>query len=95
MQFVTVRELRLKPGAIWKKLERAPELVVTSKGRPIAVLSPVVHGDPEETVLAIRHARAVRAVARLQQQAVERGLHRVGVEALDTEIRRIRRSRQT
>ncbi len=39
MKFVTVRDLRGKTAALWKQLEQEKELVVTSNGKPIAVLS--------------------------------------------------------
>ena len=39
MRFVSVRELRGKSAAIWKELAEEKDLVVTSNGKPIALLS--------------------------------------------------------
>ena len=39
MKFVTVRDLRGKTSELWKQLEQEKELVVTSNGKPIAILS--------------------------------------------------------
>ena len=39
MDFVSVRELRSQSAAVWRSLAREKDLVVTSNGKPIAVLS--------------------------------------------------------
>ncbi|BCV22168.1 hypothetical protein hamaS1_22370 [Moorella sp. Hama-1] len=39
MRFVTLRELRLKSGEIWRQLQKEGEMVITSNGKPVAVLS--------------------------------------------------------
>ena len=39
MRFVSVRELRGQSAAVWKALAEEKDLVVTSNGRPIALLS--------------------------------------------------------
>jgi antitoxin (DNA-binding transcriptional repressor) of toxin-antitoxin stability system len=45
MKFLSVRDLRSKSADVWKGLAEERELVVTSNGRPIAILS-VVTEDP-------------------------------------------------
>jgi antitoxin (DNA-binding transcriptional repressor) of toxin-antitoxin stability system len=35
VEFVTIRDLRLKPAEVWDKLRRQRELVLTSNGRPV------------------------------------------------------------
>ena len=41
MKFITVRDLRGRPTEVWTKLSRDKELVLTSNGKPIAILSAV------------------------------------------------------
>ena len=94
MQFVTVRELRLEPGKVWQRLRATHELVVTSRGRPIAIMTGVGEDQLEETLLAARQARAIQAVAGMQRQAVKRGWHRADERDVETHIRTIRRSRR-
>ena len=45
MKFVSVRDLRLKPGDIWKLAKQEKDLIITSNGRPVAILT----GVNEET----------------------------------------------
>ena len=39
MRFVSVRELRGQSAAVWKALAKEKDLIVTSNGKPIALLS--------------------------------------------------------
>ncbi|OQY18986.1 MAG: hypothetical protein B6I34_10065 [Anaerolineaceae bacterium 4572_32.1] len=41
MEFVPVREFRLRPRQVWKRLTESGELVITSYGKPIALLTGV------------------------------------------------------
>jgi prevent-host-death family protein len=56
MEFVTIRDLRLKPAEVWDKLRRQRELVLTSNGRPVAVMAGVREDDVAETGAALRRA---------------------------------------
>ena len=39
MKFIIVRDLRGRSGQVWTKLAREREVVLTSNGKPIAILS--------------------------------------------------------
>ena len=41
MKFVSVRDLRNKSGQLWKELPEEREMIVTSNGRPIAILATI------------------------------------------------------
>ena len=73
MRFVSVRDLRGKSAAIWRDLPDERELIITSNGRPVAILAAVDESNLEESLSAFRQARAVDAVARLQQRSVVAG----------------------
>ena len=92
MKFLSVRDLRGKAAEVWRRLPAEHELVVTNNGRPVAILSSVAEGNVEDELAAIRQARAVAAVNRLQRQAVERGLDRLGPAAIAAEIAAVRRN---
>lgn len=94
MEFITVRELRLKPAQVWKRLRTVTELIVTARGRPVALMTPVQAGQLEETLLAAKQARAIQAVTAMQRRSVERGLHRLSDQDIQTRIRAVRRSRK-
>lgn len=93
MKFVTVRDLRGRSGDLWRRLEAERELVVTSNGRPMAILSVVGGDDAEETLRAVRRARGMQALSALQRRSVERGANRLTPRAIEAEIRAVRRKR--
>jgi antitoxin (DNA-binding transcriptional repressor) of toxin-antitoxin stability system len=94
MKFISVRDLRGRSAEVWKKLPREREVVVTSNGRPIAILSAVNESNLEESLSAIRQARAAEAVMSLQRQSVEQGTDGITMEEIDTEIRAVRQKRK-
>ena len=92
MEFVSVRELR-RSAAVWRSLAREKELVVTSNGKPIAVLSATTASTLEGSLTALRKARAQFAVAAMQRGARETGADRLTLEDVNAEIDAARRSR--
>lgn len=93
MEFVSSRELRVNPGPVWKRLEEGGELVVTSRGRPVALLLGVSGEDVEDTLRALRRARAELAVSRMRRVAAERGLSGMKPEEIEGEIKAVRDER--
>lgn len=93
MRFVPVREFRLHPGEVWRRLSREGELILTARGRPVGFLTPVDADSFEETLRTWRQARGLAALSRLQAQAQRRGLDRLTQRQIDTEIRLIRARR--
>jgi antitoxin (DNA-binding transcriptional repressor) of toxin-antitoxin stability system len=94
MKFISVRDLRGKSAEVWKNLPREREMIVTSNGRPIAILSAVDESSLEESLSAFRQARAVEAVMSLQRQSVAQGRDRITMEEIDAEIKTVREKRQ-
>ena len=62
MKFITVRDLRTTPAQVWKELPEQQEIVITNNGKPIALLTPLNDADMEDTVSAVRRARAITAL---------------------------------
>lgn len=94
MKFISVRDLRGKSAEVWKNLPAERELIVTSNGRPIAILSAVNESNLEESLSAFRQARAVEAVMSLQRQSTVQGTDRITMEEIDAEIKIVRKKRQ-
>ena len=94
MKLLSVRDLRTRPAEVWKSLASAREMVVTSNGRPIAVLSAVTEETLEETLAAIRRAKAVAAVSEIQRSSVERGTDSLSLDEINAEIAAIRQRRR-
>lgn len=74
MRFISVREFRGSSGDVWKELLTEQELVITSNGKPIAIVSAVSEETLEDALRAIRRARAMAAVQVMQRQSAKRGL---------------------
>ena len=94
MRFVNVRELRVRPGAVWKRLRADGELVVTSHGKPVAVLADADEDTVEETLASIRQARARAAVSAIQARAARLGLDKLTVSQVNEEITAYRTGRK-
>jgi antitoxin (DNA-binding transcriptional repressor) of toxin-antitoxin stability system len=93
MKFITVRDIRTSPAEIWKQLPEEQEMVITNNGRPIALLTPLSDETLEETLSAVRRARAVNAVHQMRRLARERGLDQMSDEDIQAEIDAARRER--
>ncbi|MCK5594917.1 type II toxin-antitoxin system prevent-host-death family antitoxin [bacterium] len=93
MQFVTVRDLRGKSAQVWRRLSNEKEIIITSNGKPIAILSAASEGSLEESLAAFRQARAIRAVASLQQRSVEMERDQMSLEDINAEIKVERKKR--
>lgn len=94
MKFLSVRDLRSKSAEVWQGLTTEREMVVTSNGRPIAILSAVTEETLEETMAAIRRSRAVAAVSEIQRQSVRKGKDVLTPAEIDAEIASVRQSRR-
>jgi antitoxin (DNA-binding transcriptional repressor) of toxin-antitoxin stability system len=93
MKFISVRDLRSKSAQVWKQLPQEREMIITSNGRPIAIIAAIGDSDLEESLVAFRQARAVEAVASLQRRSVEMGNDEITMDDIDAEIRSVRRKR--
>jgi antitoxin (DNA-binding transcriptional repressor) of toxin-antitoxin stability system len=94
MKFVSVRDLRGKSAQVWKELPEERELIITSNGRPIAILAAISETNLEESLGAFRQARAVESAASLQHKSVERGTNKITIDEIDAEIKSVRKKRR-
>ena len=95
MDFVSSRELRVNPGPIFERLQSDGEVVVTSRGKPIALLVGLHGDDLEETLRAVRRARAETIVAQMRRAAQDRGYGALSSAEIEDEIRAARRERRS
>jgi len=93
MKFISVRDLRNKSAQVWKQLPQEREMIITSNGRPIAIIASTNDSDLEESLSAFRQARAVEAVASLQRRSVEMGNDKITMDEIDAEIKAVRKKR--
>ena len=93
MKFITVRDLRGRSGQVWTKLAREREVILTSNGKPIAILSAVSEDTLEESLVAVRRARAVAAVGKMQRHPVQVGTNKLFTRDIAAEIKAARKAR--
>jgi antitoxin (DNA-binding transcriptional repressor) of toxin-antitoxin stability system len=93
MKFVSVRDLRGKSADIWRELPGEREMVITSNGRPVAILAAVNESNLEESLSAFRQNRAIDAVAAMQRRSVSRGVDALTPSDVESEIAAVREGR--
>jgi len=94
MKFLSVRDLKTKSSKIWKDLPEQKEMVVTSNGRPIALLSSINENNLEQVLTAFRHARATNALASIQYDSIQKGTDMISMDEINAEIGVIRSKRK-
>ena len=92
MKFMSVREFRTSP--VGKELQGDAEIVLTSNGKPVAVVTAVSPETVERDLLAWRRARARIALDEARAAARAAGLDRLTMKEIDAEISRARRARR-
>ena len=93
MRFISVRDLSTKPKEIWSKIKKE-EVVITSNGKPIALLSGVTEETLEKTIRTIRRSRALVAIEDMQKRSIELGLDKLTDSQIESEIHAVRKSRR-
>lgn len=93
MKFVSSRDIRVNPRPIFEALGEQNEIIVTSRGKPVALLVGISGEDLEETVRLVRRARAQLAVSRMRKAAARKGLDRMSQEEIEAEIAATRSER--
>lgn len=94
MSTISVSELKKKPASQWLKSAAKDDLVITSKGQPVAVLLRIAATSVESTRALLRSVRALQAQAALQQAAAANGTAGMSLSEIDAEIAAARRSRR-
>ncbi len=93
MKFIPSRDLRIRPGAVWRDLKKERELVVTSNGQPVALMVPVNGANLEEELRGIRSARLGRTIRKIREDAAKKGMDKLTMEEVDSIIAEARRER--
>ena len=94
MRFVSVRDLRGRSAQIWRELPAEGEMVITSNGRPVAILASVSESNVEAALASFRRARAVDAAASLQARSAAQRTDRLTEDEIAAEIAASRRMRR-
>ena len=92
LSFYSARDLRAGKGGIWHSLGRSNEVVITNNGKPRALMIDVDEDNFDETLKAVRQARAIMAFAKMRRKASEEGY--MTPEEIDAEIAAARREKK-
>jgi prevent-host-death family protein len=95
MKFVTVRDLRLKPGAIWKMAEKEKDIIITSNGRPVAILTGTNENNLEVELATLRKARAITALDIIHRESVRSRTDKISNKVINEEIAKARKKRKS
>ena len=93
MRFISVREMNTRPKEIWERIKEE-ELVITSNGKPIALLTAVSEETLEKTLRMIRRGRALMALEEMQKKSLASGLDKMTDVEIEAGIRAIRKTRR-
>jgi len=89
---ISVSELKKKPASQWLKTGRKDDLIITSKGQPVAVLMRIGANSLKSIRSLLRSVRALQAQAALQDAAAANGTATLSISDVDAEIAAARRS---
>jgi prevent-host-death family protein len=95
VKFITARDFRIRPGSVWENLKKNNEVVITSNGKPIALLTGVSDINFDETLKAIRRAKAEIALSKMRAASLEKGLSKLSDKEIEAEIRSVRKARKS
>lgn len=90
MTFVSIRDMRTRPGEVWQQLQAEGDLIITSSGRPFALMIAAEGQDLDQLLLALRRARAQLAVSHMRAQAADAGLANMTLDEINAEIEQAR-----
>ena len=90
MEFYSARELRTNTKSIWKELSEDNDVVITNNGKPCALMVGIPEGRFEETVRALRQAKAIAAMDRMRKKAEKDGF--MSDQEIDEAVREARKA---
>lgn len=90
MQFASIREFRLNASAILGRTGAEESVVVTRRGKPVAVLIPATEDMLDGVLRAVAGVRLKAAVEKARREALRAGRKPLGPAAIEAEIRKAR-----
>ncbi|MBI4025126.1 MAG: type II toxin-antitoxin system Phd/YefM family antitoxin [Verrucomicrobia bacterium] len=94
MKLISIRDFRGKSASVWRELHRWGELVITSNGKPIAIVTPTSEVELENSLASLRQAKAIRALAEMHEESVRQGTDQLTDEDVECEITAVRSKRR-
>lgn len=73
MDFYTVRDMRTTPKTLWDSMNADGGVVITNNGKPTALMLDISDGSLDETLQAVRQAKAMIAFNTMRERAAMNG----------------------
>ena len=90
MRFMSVRELAKSTNQLKRALTDDGKIVVTSAGKPTALMIQVSEANFEETLTLLNHLMLSKSVRDMRQIAAQNGLENLSMDEIDQEIAQYR-----
>ncbi len=90
MKSITIRDFRSHPKQVQNTLSKEGEALLTSSGKPVALLISVDSHNVDETLALIRRARTQQALQAIRASAQREGLDTLSTEDIDRLIQKTR-----
>jgi hypothetical protein len=95
MKLIAIQDLK-QPRQLKERLRAEKELLLTSDGRPVAVMINVdASEDPETVIQSIRDSRSRLALSRIREEAARSGAARLPLDEINREIAATRKARRS
>ena len=86
VKFVSYRDLRNTPSAVWEALGESEAVAIVSNGEPRALMLEIEGGDLDAAMQLVRRVRAQMALSRLRAEAAQRGADQLTEDDIEAEI---------
>ena len=92
MNFYSIKDLRIDTKAICENIRQNGEAVITNNGKPTLLMLDISENNFEETIRAVRQARAMIAFNSMRAVAAKNGY--LSKSEIDAEITAMRQKRR-
>ncbi|OGR98117.1 MAG: hypothetical protein A2V88_06105 [Elusimicrobia bacterium RBG_16_66_12] len=94
MQFASIRDFRLNAAAILGRARNEESIVVTRRGKPMAVLIPTSEEMLEDILRAVQGAQLKASVEKAREEARRSGSSNLTSAQIEAEIKKARGRRR-
>ena len=94
MSFISLRELRTSTSKINDMLTDDGKIIVTSNGKPKAVMIQVNENDFEETLAVLNQIKLAKAINNIRRAAQSSGASEMSLDEINAEIAQARKERR-
>ena len=94
MRFMSMRELQKSGGEIREALANDGRVVITTAGKPTALMIRIGESDFEETLTMLNQMKFAKAVRDIRQEAAQKGLDNLTMDEINAEVAQYRKEKR-